>query len=236
LCWWDLLLFSFPCYPLGILAFFYQGGGATVSYFLARSVQPLLNLNTSSEVTDKFRLWGNIACNIPDNLELSGDPVNLPETVQPRHIPTTMLRSYLSLLGIANRLEEAVGVTGFSEAVISTMQDADRGYALHMSPEIRRGLAAGYLLSYINNPEHPPHPEHGYRLDVLAAYLEQLDAEAFTDMDATELGKMLAQMRIGITSRVVFPAERGRLNRIWRTCIVFSEEGKLKMEEQSNEL
>lgn len=143
-------------------------------------------LITSTEVADKFRLWGNIAVNIPDNLELSGEPANLPETEQPRHIPTTMLRAYLSLLGIANRLEEALGVTGFSSATISIMREADRDYKLHMSPEIRR--------------------------------------------------RLLAQMRIGITSRVVFPAERGRLNRIWRTCIVISEEGKLKMEEQSHEL
>ncbi|OGS14229.1 MAG: hypothetical protein A2285_05645 [Elusimicrobia bacterium RIFOXYA12_FULL_57_11] len=153
-----------------------------------------------------------------------------------RLFPMAVKRGYLTLSSIARWMESICALDGCLTAVQECWKSGEARIAGRQPKGFVYSLIAFYLLEYLKNPENREHCALGYRLDVLAEYLKGADPLYFPNYNATELGKALMRMGTGTPNRHVFPGGKGRVLRIWRSCVKFSEVDKSKMEEICHEL
>lgn len=183
-----------------------------------------------SEVQTKVTAWGR-DLRLASAASVPVWNLNQNDLHPTRLFPMAVKRGYLTLSAVARWLESTCSMTGWLTAV----QECWKYGEARMSGRQPRGfvysLIAFYLLEYIKNPENVEHSTLGYRLDVLAEYLEHADPLYFPNYSATELGKAFMRMGVGTSSRCVFSAGKGKASRIWRTCVKFSSADKTKMEE-----
>lgn len=140
-----------------------------------------------------------------------------------RFIDAPARHGFVLLMELAQAADKQLAGARFQDAVLAAWLDMAARMRRVIPARVFRAILCGHILGYLDeNPK--PNCNGGYREDLLCVYVRAADPELFSELNPTELGKMISRLRLGRCGRRALyndSKDKGAPARIWRSYTIF---------------